>query len=161
MTTVNYNASAILSVMDTTVNHRPFQDVLKDALKDPETRAEWDRTQLARDVSIWLLRYRRDHQLTQVELATQLGWKQPVVARLESGENEPSIATLQHLVERLGTRATIEIRRERVEVHFGRTAPRPRATKQAQGKRTAVAARRSVIPLSSASTHDLLAASAS
>lgn len=123
-------------------NYRPFQDVLEDALKDPETRAEWDRTQLARDVSIWLLRYRRDHQLTQVELARQLGWKQPVIARLERGEHEPSIATLRHLVERLGTRATIEIRPDRVEVHFGRTAARVRATRRTKAK--APAARRMV-----------------
>jgi ribosome-binding protein aMBF1 (putative translation factor) len=122
--------------MQTTLNHRPFRDVLEDALKDPETRVEWDRTQLARDVSIWLLRYRRDHQLTQVELAKQLGWKQPVIARLESGEHEPSIATLQRLVERLGTRATIEIRPERVEVHFGRTAGRARAPKRTTTKRS-------------------------
>jgi transcriptional regulator with XRE-family HTH domain len=118
-------------------NNRPFQDVLEGALRDPETRAEWDRTQLARDVSIWLLRYRRDHELTQIELAKQLGWKQPVIARLESGEHEPSITTLQRLVERLGTRATIEIRPERVEVHFGRTAARGRAPKRTTTKRPA------------------------
>ncbi len=116
-------------------NSRSFQDVLDDALTDPETRAEWDRTQLARDVSIWLLRYRRDHHLTQVELARQLGWKQPVIARLESGEHEPSIPTLQRLVERLGTRATIEIRPDRVEVHFGRTAGRVRATRRTKSSR--------------------------
>ena len=36
--------------------YRSFDEVLEDALQDPQTRAEWDRTQLARDVSIWLLR---------------------------------------------------------------------------------------------------------
>jgi transcriptional regulator with XRE-family HTH domain len=112
-----------------------FRDLLEDSLDDPETRAEWDRTQLARDVSIWLLRYRRDHKLTQIELAEQLGWKQPVIARLERGDHEPSIATLQRLVERLGTRATIEIRPERVEVHFGRTTGRVRSTKRAKAPR--------------------------
>jgi transcriptional regulator with XRE-family HTH domain len=98
----------------------PFSEVLDEALQDPEVRAEWDRTQLARDVSNWLIRYRVEHDLTQAELAQLLGWKQPVVARLESGEHEPSIATLHRLVERLGTTATIAIRAERVEVHFAK-----------------------------------------
>jgi ribosome-binding protein aMBF1 (putative translation factor) len=103
--------------------HYTFEEVLEESLRDPETRAEWDRTQLARDVSIRLLTYRRDRELTQVALAKQLGWTQSVVARLESGEHEPSIATLRHLVERLGTTARIDIRPEGVAVHFS-WAPR-------------------------------------
>ena len=81
-------------------------------------RAEWDRTQLATSVSVWLLRYRKERGLTQTELARQLGWKQPVVARLESGEHEPSFATLHHLVQRLGATARIEIAPDHVQVRF-------------------------------------------
>jgi transcriptional regulator with XRE-family HTH domain len=103
----------------------PLKDVLAEALLDPETRAEWERTQLARDVSIWLLGYRRDHRLTQVELAKTLGWKQSVVARLESGEHEPSLATLRHLVEQLGASARIDLHSDGgVAVRF--TGPRRR-----------------------------------
>jgi transcriptional regulator with XRE-family HTH domain len=121
--------------MDTTANYRPFQDVLEDALQDPETRAEWERTQLARDVSIWLLGYRRDHDLTQTELAKRLGWKQPVVARLESGEHEPSLATLRHLVERLGASARIDIHADgAVAVRFTRS---PRRSAGARGRKVA------------------------
>ena len=76
--------------------YRRFRDVLAESLQDPAVRAEWDRTALARDVAIWLLRYRRDHKLTQKELADLLAWKQPAVARLESGEHEPSLSTLHH-----------------------------------------------------------------
>jgi transcriptional regulator with XRE-family HTH domain len=97
----------------------PFQEVLAEVLEhDPDLRAEWDRTQLAREVAIWLVRYRKQHGLTQSQLARDLGWQQPVVARLESGEREPSIATLRHLVERLGFSATIEIDPEQVHVRF-------------------------------------------
>ena len=99
-----------------------FKEVLAKALQNPEVRAEWDRTQLADDVSNWLLRYRLEHDLTQTELAQLLGWTQPIVARLEGGEREPSIATLHRLVARLGTTATISIRPEGVELHF--TKPR-------------------------------------
>ena len=98
--------------------YRRFKDVLADQLQDPKVRAEWDRTALARDVAIWLLRYRRDHKLSQRELANVLGWKQSAVARLESGEHEPSLLTIRHLVEHLGSRARIDIDAEGYAVHF-------------------------------------------
>ena len=119
---------------------RPFQEVLQDALKNPEIRAEWDRTQLAREVSIWLRRYRKKHRRTQTELAQQLGWKQPMVARLESGEHEPSIATLHHLVERLGSAARIEIEPDQVHVRFiNRRARRARTNSAPDGRHTGAA----------------------
>jgi len=102
--------------------YRSFNEVLQDSLEDPEVRDEWDRTRLAREVSIWLLQYRRDHGLTQSELADSLGWKQPVVARLESAEHEPSIATLQHLASRLGTTTKLEIGPTGVAVRFSKPA---------------------------------------
>ena len=98
--------------------YRRFKDVLAESLKNPAVRAEWARTALGREVSIWLLRYRKDHNLTQTELADLLGWKQAAVARLESGEHEPSLSTLHHLIERLGARARIEIDAEGVALHF-------------------------------------------
>jgi transcriptional regulator with XRE-family HTH domain len=108
-------------------SYRRFRDVLDESLQDSEVRAEWDRTAIARDVSIWLLRYRRDHGLTQQELAAILEWKQSAVARLESGEHEPSLSTLRHLVDRLGATARIEIESDRIAVQFmrrRRLAPR-------------------------------------
>lgn len=110
---------------DMTDSHVPLTEVLDEALQDPETRAEWERTQLARDVSIWLLGYRRDRGLTQVALAKLLGWKQSVVARLESGEHEPSLPTLRHLVGQLGASARIDLHSDGgVAVRF--TSPRRR-----------------------------------
>ena len=106
--------------------YRRFNDVLAESLQNPEIRAEWDRAALARDVSVWLLRYRRDHNLTQTELAELLGWKQPAVARLESGEHEPSLSTLHHLIERLGTRARIDIDPEGIVLRFVGRARAPR-----------------------------------
>jgi transcriptional regulator with XRE-family HTH domain len=97
-----------------------FEEVLDRAFQNPEIRAEWDRTQLARDVAIWLLRYRIEHNLTQVELADILGCRQTAVARLEGGDHEPSIATLHTLAERLGTTATVAVRPEGVQVRFSK-----------------------------------------
>jgi len=112
--------------------YRKFNDVLAESLQNPEIREEWDRTALARDVSVWLLKYRHDHNLTQTQLAQLLGWKQPAVARLESGEHEPSVSTLYHVIARLGCKARISIAREGVELRF---IGRPRSVRAINPRR--------------------------
>ena len=37
---------------------------------DPEFRAEWERTALAREVALAIVRYRADHDLSQRDLAS-------------------------------------------------------------------------------------------
>ena len=70
--------------------------------QDPEFRAAWDRTAFARDVALRVVAYRAEHGLTQTALADRLGMTGSVVARLESGEQAPSIATLAKLTARTG-----------------------------------------------------------
>ena len=69
-------------------------EVLEDMLRDPEFRQEWERTALARAVAQAVIRYRAEHGLSQTALARLLGWSQPVVARLEAAEYNPSTGTL-------------------------------------------------------------------
>jgi transcriptional regulator with XRE-family HTH domain len=78
---------------------------------DPEFRAEWERTALARAVAVAIVRYRADHDLSQRELAERLGMKQPQVARLELGEVNPKMETLMRLASRLDLEFTIDVRR--------------------------------------------------
>lgn len=77
---------------------------------DPEFRAQWERTALARAVAAAIVRYRAEHDLSQRDLAERLGIKQPQVARLELGEVNPSIETLIRLSSRLDMELTIDIR---------------------------------------------------
>jgi transcriptional regulator with XRE-family HTH domain len=77
---------------------------------DPEFRAEWERTALARAVAVAIVRYRTEHDLSQRELATRLEMKQPQVARLELGEVNPSMDTLVRISSRLGIEVTIDVR---------------------------------------------------
>ena len=135
-----------MSERESEINYVPFEEALAKALEDPEVRAEWDRTQLADDVSNWLLGYRIEHDLTQAELAKMLGWTQSVVARLESGEREPAIMTLQHLVRCLGTTATIAIRPERVEVRFGKPRAIPKDVRRGAQRAAALDGRSSPRP---------------
>lgn len=82
------------------VNTRDLQE--ERFRRDPEARERWERTALARAVAIAVIRYRTEHGLSQRALAKQLGMPQPHVARLELGEHNPSVETLQRLAQGLG-----------------------------------------------------------
>jgi transcriptional regulator with XRE-family HTH domain len=78
-------------------------------LADPQFREEWERLAVARAVAATVIAYRADHDLSQRQLAAVLDVPQPQVARLESGEYEPSHKTLMRLASRLGLEFTISI----------------------------------------------------
>lgn len=104
--------SDIVTGMDLT-GFRDSRDVLEEKLaSDPDFRAEWERTALARAVAIEIVRYRAEHGLSQRALADSLGMKQPNIARLELGEINPKIETLMLLSSRLGLEFKIDIRPE-------------------------------------------------
>jgi transcriptional regulator with XRE-family HTH domain len=87
------------------------QDLIAEQLRaDPEFRRQWERTALARAVAVAIVGYRADHDLSQRDLAQQLGMKQPQVARLELGEVNPSMETLMRISSCLGIEFTIDIR---------------------------------------------------
>lgn len=68
---------------------------------DPEFARWWDHNTAAREVAGELIGYRYHHNLTQAELATLVGVKQPQIARWENGESLPSSANLARLAGKL------------------------------------------------------------
>ena len=85
-------------------------DVLAEELTDPEFRAIWEEQAPARALALLLMQHRADHGLTQSALARKLGMKQPAVARLETGEHTPTIATLVRIADALGIEFLIDIK---------------------------------------------------
>jgi len=83
---------------------------------DPELREEWARLELARTIAHWVVAYRADHDLTQTQFARLLEMHQSAVARLESGEHEPTLRTLLRLARVLDKQFRIEITPRRIEV---------------------------------------------
>ena len=69
---------------------------------NPAIRREVERTALANAVAIKLIEYRADHNLSQTQLARQLGMHQSAIARLEAGDHEPSLSTVGRLAKGLG-----------------------------------------------------------
>ncbi|MGQ0774899.1 MAG: helix-turn-helix transcriptional regulator [Pseudonocardiales bacterium] len=84
-------------------------EVKAEALRNPAVRVEWDRTAMAREVASRVVRYRVEHGLSQAGLAAILGVSQPYVARLESGDQLPTLATLVRLAQRLGLEFHIDV----------------------------------------------------
>jgi transcriptional regulator with XRE-family HTH domain len=86
------------------------EEVLAEHLDaDPEHRREWERTALARAVAVKVIAYRAEHSLSQTALAGRLKMSQPAVARLESGEHNPTFPTLMRLSDALGIELAIDI----------------------------------------------------
>lgn len=84
-------------------------EVKTEALNNPAVRAEWDRTAVAREVASRVVRYRVERGLSQAELGAKLGVSQPYVARLESGDQSPTLTTLARLAQRLGLEFHIDV----------------------------------------------------
>jgi DNA-binding XRE family transcriptional regulator len=76
---------------------------------DPEYRSEWERTALARAVAFKVIAYRAEHELNQTALAKRLKMSQPAVARLESGEHNPTFPMLLRISDALGIELAIDI----------------------------------------------------
>lgn len=84
-------------------------EVLAGQLKNPDFREEWDRTALAREVANRVVAYRVEHGLSQAALARRLEVSQPLIARLEAGEHEPTLSTLARLARQLDLEFHIDI----------------------------------------------------
>ena len=62
-----------------------YRDVLKEKLKNPAFRKEWEKTQKEFDLACQIIELRLKSGMTQKELAQKAKTSQPAIARLESG----------------------------------------------------------------------------
>jgi ribosome-binding protein aMBF1 (putative translation factor) len=100
----------VIAVFDVAAPRTNDDLIAEQRRTDPEFRAEWERTVLARAVAVGIVRYRSEHDLSKRQLAERLGMNQPQVARLELGEVNPSMDTLMRIASRLRIEFTIEVR---------------------------------------------------
>lgn len=108
--------------IDQLISH---DEVLAKDLRDPEFRAEWERTALARWLAVEVAHYRADNELSQRQLAERLGVHQSDVARMESGEHVPSLERLVRVAQGLDIELMIDIRPRKREAQL----PKKRALK--------------------------------
>lgn len=85
-----------------------FQDLLKEQLKNPEFKKEWDDIQPEMDVIRAMMDARISQNLTQKELSERTGINQADISKLENGTKNPSLKLLKKLASGLGMQLKIE-----------------------------------------------------
>ena len=76
-------------------------------MKDPEYAAEYERLEPVYDIVSAIALARAEQNLTQRELAERCGMRQSAFARLESGNANPTLKTLQQVARGLGKKLRI------------------------------------------------------
>ncbi len=85
-----------------------FNDFLKEQLKDPEIKAEYDALEPEFAVMQAMIDARKLKGITQKELSKRTGISQGDISKLESGNGNPSIKTLQRLAKAMNMSLKIE-----------------------------------------------------
>ncbi len=71
--------------------------------ENPKLKEEYDKLELEYKIKSQIIDLRRKKKLTQKQLAELMGTRQPSVARLESGEYNPSLEFLKKVADILDT----------------------------------------------------------
>lgn len=85
-----------------------FNDFLRDKMKDDEFKKEYDLLEPEFAVIQAIINARKESKLTQKELALITGIAQSDISKLENGNANPSIRTLQRLAEGMGMKLHVE-----------------------------------------------------
>ena len=85
-----------------------FNDYLKEQLKDPEFKKEWDRTEPEYQVLAEIIKARIEKKLSQRQLAKKAKTTQAVLSRIENMEESPSIQLVQRIAEAMGKKLEIK-----------------------------------------------------
>lgn len=87
---------------------RNFQETLSEQLNDANFKKEYDRLQPEFAVIQAMLDARKASGLTQKDLADRTGIAQADISKLENGNANPSLRTLQRLAEGMGMKLKLE-----------------------------------------------------
>lgn len=85
-----------------------FDKYLKEQMKDPKFKQEWDNGEMEYQLMMMVLKARSEQNLTQSELAKRTGIRQSNISRIEKGQATPSISTLNKIAHGLGKRLQIK-----------------------------------------------------
>lgn len=85
-----------------------FNDFLLAQLEDPEIRAEYDALEPEFAIIQAMVEARKSCGLTQKQLSQNTGISQGDISKLENGNANPSLKTLQRLAEGMGMRLKLE-----------------------------------------------------
>ncbi len=85
-----------------------FEGYLKEQLKNPIFKKHYDNYGKQLEIAYQILRLRKKKHISQLALAKKIGTKQSNIARIESGQQNFSIDTLEKIADAL--KSTLNIR---------------------------------------------------
>ena len=85
-----------------------FRETLNEQLKNLEFKKEWDALEPEYQIIKAMLDTRNEKSMTQKQLADITGIPQADISRLENGNANPSLKTLQRLAEGMGMKLKLE-----------------------------------------------------
>ena len=85
-----------------------FRETLNEQLKNPEFKKEWDALEPEYQTIKAMLDTRNEKAMTQKQLADITGIPQADISRLENGNANPSLRTLQRLADGMGMKLKLE-----------------------------------------------------
>ncbi len=94
-----------------TINGRKFftlNDHLKESLKDPEFKKEWDKLEPEYQLAKQLHEQRQQNGFSQRKLAQKMKTSQAAVARIEAGDGNPTLKTLKNIAEAFNSKLEIK-----------------------------------------------------
>ena len=86
---------------------KSWKSLKKELLKDEKVRNEYEKLKPRYQMVSEIIEARKRKGLTQEELAQKIGTKQSAIARVESGNANPTIAFLEKLASALDSDLTI------------------------------------------------------
>lgn len=86
-----------------------WKDLEKELLSDPATKREFDKLVPRYAVISQLIEARIKNKMTQMDVAKKIGTKQSAIARLESGNVNPSLEFLQRIAQVMGYKLTVHL----------------------------------------------------
>ena len=88
-------------------HHEDVNVFIKESLKNPKIKAEFDKLQPEFAMIQAMIDIRRKKDLSQKQLAKKLGTTQSAISRLEKGNISPTVNFLQKLADALDSRLDI------------------------------------------------------
>ena len=85
-----------------------LQELTNELMQDAAFRKEYEVLQSERDITMSLIRARKEAGLTQAELSEKTGISQADISRLENGTRNPSLALLNRIAEAVNSTLRIE-----------------------------------------------------
>ena len=98
-----------------------FDDFLEGQLQDPEFSKEYEALQPERAILQAIIDARKKSGLTQMELSERTGIAQGDISKIENGNANPSLRTLQRLASGMGTVLKVEF----IPIQSDAADPRP------------------------------------